>query len=394
MDVLDLARLQFALTGNIHFLFVVLTLGLAPLVAIMQTRYTVSGMPVHERMTRFWGNIYLINYALGIVTGLVMEFQFGLNWGGLVDYAGDVFGAPLAIETMLAFFLESTFLGLWILGWHRMNRWLHLACIWMVVLTAYASAFWIMVANSFLQNPAGAVERGGRLVITDFGALLGNPALVMALPHVLGAGLFTGGFVIMGASAYHLFRRTAEQEFFRTSLRTGVTTAFLGVLLTIGSGYGQFAFVSRYQTDRFESVEAIMGTMITIGEVLQLLMLFVLFPLQFGHRLARRRWLHPLLMIITPLPYVAVVFGWLTRELARQPWVVYGRLTTADALSPGLTEGAVAASLIAFGTVLGLLAIADLLLIIRAIRRGPGHVTLGAPPVPAPPAEPAPALSH
>jgi len=394
MDVLDLARLQFALTGNIHFLFVVLTLGLAPLVAIMQTRYALSGRPVHERMTRFWGDIYLINYALGIVTGLVMEFQFGLNWGGLVDYAGDVFGAPLAIETMLAFFLESTFLGLWILGWHRMNRWLHLACIWMVVLTAYASAFWIMVANSFLQNPAGAVERGGRLVITDFGALLGNPALVMALPHVIGAGLCTGGFVIMGASAYHLFRRTAEQEFFRTSLRTGVTTAFIGVLLTIGSGYGQFGFVGRYQTDRFASVEAIMGTMITIGEVLQVLMLFVLFPLQFGHRLARWRRLHPLLMLITPLPYVAVVFGWLTRELARQPWVVYGRLGTADALSPGLGAGTVTASLVAFAAVLGLLAITDLLLIIRAIRRGPGHVTLGAPPATTPPAEPAPALSH
>ena len=390
MDVLDLARLQFALTGNIHFLFVVLTLGLASLVAIMQTRYAVTGRPVHERMTRFWGDVYLINYALGIMTGLVMEFQFGLNWGGLVDYAGDVFGTPLAVETMLAFFLESTFLGLWIFGWHRMNRWLHLACIWLVVLTAYLSAFWIMVANAFLQNPAGAVERGGRLVVADFGALLGNPALVMALPHVIGAGLLTAGSVVMGGSAYHLFRRTAEQEFFRVSLRTGVVAAFIGTVLTVGSGYAQFAFVG----DRFEAVQPFLGTMVTIGELLQFLVMFVLFPLQFGHRLARWRWTHPVLMLITPLPYVAVVFGWLTRETARQPWVVYGRLSTADALSPGLTAGAVTASLVAFAGVLGLLAVADILLIIRAVRRGPGQVALGAPPTPAPPAEPAPALSH
>ena len=163
MDVLDLARTQFAVTGSLHFLFVVLTLGLAPLVAIMHTRYAVTGKPIHERMTRFWGQIYVINYALGIFTGLVMEFQFGLSWSGLSHYAGDIFGAPLAIETLGAFFLESTFLGLWIFGWHRLPKWLHLACIWLVTLTAYVSAFWIMTANSFLQNPAGAVERGGRL---------------------------------------------------------------------------------------------------------------------------------------------------------------------------------------------------------------------------------------
>lgn len=186
MDVLDLARTQFAVTGSLHFLFVVLTLGLA-LIAIMHTRYAVTGKPVHERVTRFWGQIYVINYALGILTGLVMEFQFGMNWSGLSHYAGDIFGAPLAIETLGAFFLESTFLGLWIFGWHRLPKWLHVACIWVVTLTAYVSAFWIMVANSFLQNPAGAVERDGHLVLTDFGALLTNPTLIMALPHVLGA---------------------------------------------------------------------------------------------------------------------------------------------------------------------------------------------------------------
>src|SRR3954467_4031433 len=131
MDALLLARLQFAITANFHFLFVILTLGLVTLVAIMQTRHTLGGKPELRRMTRFWGRLYVINYALGIATGIVMEFQFGLTWTGLSAYAGDVFGAPLAIETLVAFFLESTFLGLWIFGWDRLNKWLHLALIWL-----------------------------------------------------------------------------------------------------------------------------------------------------------------------------------------------------------------------------------------------------------------------
>src|SRR5690606_17413892 len=204
MTAIDLARLQFAVTGSLHFLFVVLTLGLAPLVAIMQTRHVMTGKPVLERMTRFWGQIYVINYALGIVTGLVMEFQFGLSWSGLTHYAGDVFGAPLALETLGAFFLESTFLGLWIFGWHRLPTKLHLAYIWLVTLTAYVSAYWVMVANSFLQNPAGAQVRDGRLALADFGALLTNPTLVFSFPHVIGAGLLTGGLVVAGGSAYQL----------------------------------------------------------------------------------------------------------------------------------------------------------------------------------------------
>ncbi|MBO4275736.1 cytochrome ubiquinol oxidase subunit I [Microbispora triticiradicis] len=395
MDVVDLARLQFAVTGNLHFLFVVLTLGLAPLVAIMHTRLAISGNPLYERMTRFWGQIYVINYALGIFTGLVMEFQFGLNWSGLTSYAGDVFGTPLALETLLAFFLESTFLGLWIFGWHRLPRGLHVACIWLVTLTAYASALFIMVANSFLQNPVGSAEEGGRLVLRDFGALFTNPTLVFALPHVLSAGLWAGGFVVMGASAYHLYRRTAEREFFTRSLRIGVLTAFIGSLFTVGFGYAQFGPVSDVQPDKFHgAVPGIaLGLMITIGQFVQFGVMFVLAPLLIRDLLARWRWLHPLLMLMTPLPFVAAVAGWLTREVGRQPWLVYGRLSVADALTPGLTPAAVTASFAAFAGVLALLAVVDWALIIRAVRRGPGEVALGAPGHSADPS-PAPAHSY
>lgn len=394
MDVLDLARTQFAVTGSLHFLFVVLTLGLAPLIAIMHTRYAITGKPVHERVTRFWGQIYVINYALGILTGLVMEFQFGMNWSGLSHYAGDIFGAPLAIETLGAFFLESTFLGLWIFGWHRLPRWLHVACIWVVTLTAYASAFWIMVANSFLQNPAGAVERDGHLVLTDFGALLTNPTLTMALPHVLGAGLWTGGFVVMGASAYQLFRRTAEREFFTSSLRTGVITSLVGSLITVGFGFAQFGVIGDVQPGKFDGgglAGVGLGFMILIGELLTLLTLFVLAPTVYW--LPRWRRLHPVLMAITPLPFVAAILGWLARESGRQPWMVNGKLTVADAMSPGLTSGMVTVSLVAFGGVLALLAVIDYVLIARTVRRGPAAVTLGAD-APADPTERAHALSH
>lgn len=198
MDPLMLARVQFGLTAGTHFLFVALTLGLATLVALVQTRAAVTGGAVHERMTRFWGQLYVINYAVGIVTGLVMEFQFGLNWGGMTKVTGGVFGAPLAMETIVAFFVESTFLGLWIFGWDRLNRWVHLALIWVVTLTAYLSAYFVLVANGWLQRPVGYEMRDGVARLTDLGALLTNPCggagvLPCAVRGVADRGAVHGG---------------------------------------------------------------------------------------------------------------------------------------------------------------------------------------------------------
>ncbi|PZG51511.1 cytochrome ubiquinol oxidase subunit I [Spongiactinospora gelatinilytica] len=380
MDVLDLARTQFAVTGSLHFLFVVLTLGLAPLVAIMQTRHALSGKPVFERMTRFWGQTYVINYALGVFTGLVMEFQFGLSWSGLSHYAGDVFGAPLAIETLVAFFLESTFLALWIFGWHRLPRWLHLACIWLVTLTAYASAFWIMVANAFLQNPAGSQVRGDRLALTDPGALLSNPSFVYAFPHVIGAGLLAGGLVVAGASAFQLSRRHPEAEFFTRSMRLGTVVASIGVFLAVGFGFAQFGPIGGLQPGKFDSDPLSglsLGLMIMLGELLMLLFMFLLLPLIWW--LPKWRWTHPVVILATPVPFVAAILGWLAREVGRQPWMINGRLTVADAMSPGLTPGMVGASFAAFAGLLGLLAVVDYVLIARTVLRGPAATFLGAP---------------
>ncbi|MFI9560622.1 cytochrome ubiquinol oxidase subunit I [Nonomuraea endophytica] len=377
MEALDLARTQFALTGSLHFLFVVLTLGLAPLVAILNTRWVLSGKRLYEGMTRFWGQIYVINYALGIVTGLVMEFQFGLSWSGLSHYAGDVFGAPLAMETLVAFFLESTFLGLWIFGWHKLPKKLHLACIWIVTLTAYASAFYIMIANSFLQNPVGSVVKGDHMELVDFGALVSNPALVVAFPHIIGAALFTGGMVFAGASAYQLRRRTHEWEFFTKSLRMGVVTAAIGSTLAVGAGYAQFGVID---TDKFENNTAAavgLGFMIELGHLLWFMVVLVMLPLIYW--LPKWRWTHLILIIMTPLPFVASILGWMAREIGRQPWMIWEKLTVADAMSPGLTPGMVTASLIGFVAVLGLLAVVDYVLIVRVVRRGPADLALGAP---------------
>ncbi|MEV1115248.1 cytochrome ubiquinol oxidase subunit I [Actinosynnema sp. NPDC049800] len=373
MDALGLARLQFATTTSFHFLFVLLTLGLVTSVAVMQTRATLSADPVHARMTRFWGRLYVVNYALGIATGIVMEFQFGLNWSGLSTVAGDVFGAPLALETLVAFFLESTFLGLWIFGWDRLNKWAHLALIWLVALTAFASAFWIMMANAFLQHPAGHEARDGVLRLVDFSALVANPTFGTAFLHVCFASLTVGGVFLTGVSAYHFLRRTTEVDFFRRSLRLGVVLTALATPMLIGFGFGQFPIVERYQPDKLDTVGALdgagLGFMIQIGFVL-LLVSWATVPLLVRDWVVRLRFPLYLMVLGIPLPFVAAIGGWLFREVGRQPWLIQGVLTTQDAMSHVSAEQMLV-SFIAFTSVFAVLAVADWVLIARLARRGP-----------------------
>ncbi|MGA6163963.1 cytochrome ubiquinol oxidase subunit I [Amycolatopsis magusensis] len=379
MEALPIARLQFATATSFHFLFVLLTLGLVTLVALMQTRHALTGRAVFARMTRFWGKLYVVNYALGIATGIVMEFQFGLNWSGLSTYAGDIFGAPLAIETLVAFFLESTFLGLWIFGGDRLGKWLHLALIWLVALTAYASAFWIMAANSFLQNPAGSVEEHGVLRLTDFGALLTNPAFVSAVPHVLSAALLTGGVFVAGISAHHFLRRSEEVEFFSRSMRLGVVTTLVAAPVVFGFGTAQFPVISDLQPDKLEggAVGLPLGLMVMIGQFFVFASLIAL-PFLAKNRIARARPLLRLMVWGIPLPFIAAICGWLVRELGRQPWLVFGKLTTADALSD-LSAGQVLTSFLAFTALFAALAVADWVLLSRLARRGPEPVVQSAP---------------
>ena len=257
MDALALARLQFAVTTVYHFFFVPLTLGLGLIVAGMETAYVRTRNPTYKRMTLFWGRLFLINFAMGVVTGIVQEFQFGLNWSSYSRFMGDIFGAPLAIEALLAFFLESTFLGVWIFGWDRLSPKAHAASIWLAAIGANISAFWILVANSFMQEPVGYVLRNGRAEMTDFVALITNPHVLAQYPHVIFSGLSTAAFFVLGVSAYRILRKGPEQDFFVQSLKIAVVVGAVASILVVGVGHTQAQHAVATQPMKMAAAEAL-----------------------------------------------------------------------------------------------------------------------------------------
>ena len=257
MDPLALARWQFAITTVYHFFFVPLTLGLSILVAIMETRYVRSGDEIDKRMTKFWGTLFLINFAMGVATGLVQEFQFGMNWSEYSRFMGDIFGVPLAIEALLAFFLESVFLGVWIFGWDKLPKGLHAATIWLVAIGSNLSAFWILVANSFMQEPMGYALRNGRAEMTDFGALVTNPNLWHQFPHVFFAGVSTAAFFVLGISAYHLLRKNGSREIFERSFKMAAIYGLIGASLVGLIGHAQGQHMIKSQPMKMAAAEAI-----------------------------------------------------------------------------------------------------------------------------------------
>lgn len=384
-DPLFTARLQFALTAGSHFLFVALTLGLVTLIVLMQLRATVTGSEVHRRMVRFWGGLYVINYAVGILTGLVMEFQFGLSWTGLAEVTGDVFGVPLALETVGAFFIESTFLGLWIFGWGRFNKWAHLAMITVVAATAYVSAFFILVTNGWLKRPVGHTMVDGKAVLTDFGALLTNPAAITAFWHVLFGALLTAGFFMVGVSAYHLRRRHPDVEFFRRSMRIGMLTVLVSLLPSAAFGGVQFPFVEApagVETDPPALAEAARNFMAFDWFIMSWYGMAFLALFAFTPALLRARPLHLLMIAAIPLPYLAMIAGWISRELTRQPWAVTGILRTEDAVAP-MTAGQAQLSFFSFVSLFAVLIGVNFWLLARHAGRGP-ELAQSSPQAPVP----------
>jgi cytochrome d ubiquinol oxidase subunit I len=257
MNALALARWQFAITTVYHFFFVPLTLGLSILVAVMETIYVRTGDESYKRMAKFWGKLFLINFAMGVVTGIVQEFQFGMSWSQYSRFVGDIFGAPLAIEALLAFFLESTFLGIWIFGWEKLPKALHAATFWLVAVGSNLSALWILIANSFMQQPVGYTLRNGRAEMTDFGALLANPHVWRQFPHVFLAGLTTAGFFVLGISAYHLLRKNQDRELFQRSFQMAVILGLTGSVLVALVGHSQAQHMVRTQPMKMAAAEAL-----------------------------------------------------------------------------------------------------------------------------------------
>ena len=257
MTALELARLQFGIVTLFHFIFVPLSIGLAFVVAALQTAHHRTGKDVYARMTRFWGKLMLISFAVGVVTGIVQEFQFGMNWSDYSRYVGDIFGAPLAMEGLAAFFLESTFIGLWIFGRGRLSPRVHLATIWLTAIGSAMSAYFILAANSWMQHPVGyELSASGRAEMTSIWAVLTNSTALYAFGHTITAALATAGMVILGVSAYHLMRGN-DVDAHRRTATLAVAVVFAGALSTATIGHFQAQLMTDQQPMKMAAAEAL-----------------------------------------------------------------------------------------------------------------------------------------
>ncbi|MGY1634028.1 cytochrome ubiquinol oxidase subunit I [Geodermatophilus sp. SYSU D01186] len=503
MDVLDVARWQFGITTVYHFLMVPLTIGLGVLVAVMHTMWVRSGRPEWLRMTRFWGRIYLINFVLGVATGLVQEFQFGLAWSEYSRFVGDVFGSLLALEALLAFFLESTFLGLWIFGWGRIPKKLHLAALWAAVIGSVVSAYFIIAANSWMQHPVGVLadDATGRPVQVDFLAVLTNNTALAAFSHAIVAALMVAGALLVGIGLWHLRRRTLDEapttdvsggrendRVWRRSVRLGGWVSLAAFVLVALTGDWQGKLMYEQQPLKMSSAEALCETeapasfsilawgklgsnecddvhsltvpyllsylahgnfstavpgvnelqeeyaavygetypddpsrfgalagepidytpllgvtywsfrlMIGTGAVSAAVAAYALWATRRGRVPTSRIGVYGSLVAVAA-PFVANATGWIFTEMGRQPFVVHPNpdvpvdeqvwFFTAQAVSPGVSAAEVWTSLSVLTLVYGALAVVELWLITRFVRRGvttgDGAPTPGTPPEGAP----------
>src|SRR5699024_1177637 len=256
MNPIIIARLQFAATTIFHYFFVPVSIGMAFTIAIMQTMYVIKGNVIYKKMTKFFAVLFLINFAVGVVTGIFQEFQFGMNWSTYSRFVGDVFGPSLAIEGLLAFFLESTFIGIWVFGWNRLGKKLHLASVWLVAIGTVLSAFWILSANSFMQNPVGYEFIDGRAQMNDFLAILTKHHLWAQFLHVLLTSLATGAFVIAGISAWKIMRKH-DLEMVKKSFRIDIIMGVFTSISIMFTGHWQAQYLVESQPMKMAAAEAL-----------------------------------------------------------------------------------------------------------------------------------------
>jgi cytochrome d ubiquinol oxidase subunit I len=443
MDALDLARWQFGITTVYHFLFVPLTIGLSFWVAGLHTAWYRTGNEKYLRLTRFFGELFLINFALGVVTGIVQEFQFGMNWSSYSRFVGDIFGAPLAIEGLLAFFLESTFLGLWIFGWGRLSRGVHLATIWIAAIGAAISAYIILAANSWMQHPVGYVvnDAAGRAELKDFLAVLTNSTALITFPHTIAAAFMTAGAFIAGIAMYRLMRTHGEDTPFRVAATAGATMVLVSGLLVAVTGDIQGKIMTEQQPMKMAAAEALWQTeqpasfsiftigtpdgsedlfsiripnvlsflatgdfngkvegindlqaqyqqtygagdytpntpvtywtfrwMIGAGVLAALAALWFLWAMRRGRLPGKGAVTAAILLPFMPL--AANSFAWMFTEIGRQPWIVFGLMPTATAVSPGNGVFEVLITMVGFTILYGVLAVVMLGLVVRRVRAG------------------------
>lgn len=430
MDVLMLSRLQFAAATMFHFIFVPLTLGISVLIACMETAYVRTGNEVYKKMAKFWGKIFLVNFALGVVTGITLEFQFGTNWSRYSAYVGDIFGSLLAIEATAAFFLESTFIGVWHFGWKKLSPKAHMISAWCVAVASNLSAIWIIIANGFMQDPKGFVMRNGRAEMTDFVEIITNKWAWLQFFHMIPAAMCVGGFFIMGVSAWHIARKS-NLDFFNKSFKIGAAVACIFTVVVVLEGHVHGNNMSLKQPAKLAAMEAhwetqtqaplyllvipgengknileafpipgalsfiayndfnaeVKGlndipederppvtitflafrTMVGIGTIMPVL---ALFGWVMRNKLDKFPMYLKVLPYCIPLPYIAIWAGWTVAEVGRQPWIVYGIMKTADAVSP-VGAGQVGFSFIMMCAIYSLLGAAGIWLMIRLAKQGP-----------------------
>jgi cytochrome d ubiquinol oxidase subunit I len=434
MDVLFLSRLQFAAATMFHFLFVPLTLGLSVLVAVMETKYARTGDETYLKMTKFWGKLFLINFAVGVVTGITLEFQFGTNWSRYSAYVGDIFGSLLAIEATAAFFLESTLIGVWVFGWKKLSRKAHATVMWFIAAAGNLSAIWILTANGWMQQPVGYTIRNGRAELIDFGAVLFNKFSILQIFHVVPAAFILSAFFVMGISAYHLLRKQ-HIEFATRSFKIGLVCGLISSLFVVLEGDMHARHVTETQPAKLAAMESLWETTtqapihlialpdeeneqnsIQIGSIPGVLSFLghhdfnaeikglkefpkderppVLLTFISFRGMVARGTDFVLVMIIgvwrrnqllespaylkvmlysIPLPYLAIQMGWIVAEVGRQPWIVYDVMKTTDAVSP-IATSQVATTLVGFILIYGLLGAVGYFLMFKYARKGPEPV--------------------
>jgi len=449
MNPLSLARWQFAITTVYHFIFVPITIGSGFLVAGLQTAWYRTHKEKYLRATKFFGKLFLINFAIGVVTGIVQEFQFGMNWSSYSRFVGDIFGAPLAMEGLLAFFLESTFLGIWIFGWGRLSKKLHLASIWLAATGTLLSAYFILAANAFMQHPTGYVMNAetGRAELTNIFKVLFQNTAYSAFLHTIPSAFLSAGALFAGIAAWMILKKK-DVEVAKPVLKIGMITVIVSFLLVGITGDYSARVMTKQQPMKMAAAEALydskngapfslftIGTldgskpvfqiglpsvlsfmstgdvngvvegvndlqksyeqkygagdytpniplaywgfrlMIGFGGLAFLLAILTLWLSRRGRELPTSKWFSRSMAALPFLPLIGISFGWIFTESARQPWVVFGLMKTADGVSPTVGTGAVAFTMIAFTLLYGVLAVIEFGLMMRTIKVGPEPIS-------------------